>query len=676
MTAKDNSRGQVWLNIYRLVRPYRRKLFLIFAVSLLATGVTLVEPLIYREAVNDISGLFVQRENSDTIEGLTTPKDTVTYTYDTIHYLKDTIILKTEKLPHGKHHRARSVILKQKKEIDEAKVVKQPHTHTYVAPRTSNQVFNTLVWSVVGLFLINVIGLFLWRIGENMNVRLSSTIERKFIQRTFGHVLQLPLSFFTRRSSAALHKQIDQSEEISGTVTHITKDVFPEVVSLIGILTIMFWQNWVLALLSISIIPFYLLLTIRSTRRLETSLSAYYDKWEEVSARMQDALAGIKTVKLSGAEQREAGRLDTQATGAYQDYMQRSFLSNKYVFWQLLLTHLATALVLSYGGYLALQHKLTPGDVVMYVTYLTMLYDPIDNLASIWAEIQQNVSSVARAFRLLDTKITAPEGTQLQLSRGKIEFQHVQFGYSPERMVLNDLSFTAEPGKVTALVGGSGAGKTTTVDLLLKLFEPQSGRILIDGQDISTIEEASIRKNIGMVNADGAIFRGTLADNIRYKRPDATDNEVEQAAIAAGMQATLQRLPQRLQTPVGESGFGLSVGERQRLQLARVIVDKPHVLILDEATANLDYATEAEVKKTIDVIRKTNTIIIIAHRFSMVKDADHVIVLDAGRIIEEGTPAELIEKEGWFAGFANAGEDEEIEDPAGEDQTSEEDEGS
>ncbi len=179
-----------------------------------------------------------------------------------------------------------------------------------------------------------------------------------------------------------------------------------------------------------------------------------------------------------------------------------------------------------------------------------------------------------------------------------------------------------------------------------------------------------------MVNADGAIFRGTLADNIRYKRPDATDNEVEQAAIAAGMQATLQRLPQRLQTPVGESGFGLSVGERQRLQLARVIVDKPHVLILDEATANLDYATEAEVKKTIDVIRKTNTIIIIAHRFSMVKDADHVIVLDAGRIIEEGTPAELIEKEGWFAGFANAGEDEEIEDPAGEDQTSEEDEGS
>jgi len=662
MTAKDNSRGQVWLNIYRLVRPYRRKLILIFAVSLLATGVTLVEPLIYREAVNDISGLFVQQERNDATDAFTTPKDTVTYTYDTIHYLKDTIILKTEKLPHGKHHRARSVILKQKKEIDEARVVKQPHTHTYVAPRTPNQVFNTLVWSVIALFLINVAGLFLWRIGENMNVRLSSTIERKFIQRTFGHVLQLPLSFFTRRSSAALHKQIDQSEEISGTVTHITKDIFPEIISLIGILAVMFWQNYILALLAISIIPFYLWLAIQSTRRLETSLSSYYDKWEEVSARMQDALAGIKTVKLSGSEQREAGRLDTQATAAYQDYMQRSFLSNKYVFWQLLLTHLATALVLSYGGYLALQHKLTPGDVVMYVTYLAMLYDPIDNLAGIWAEIQQNVSSVARAFKLLDTKITAVKGAQLQLGRGKIEFRHVRFGYSPERKVLHDLSFTAEPGKVTALVGSSGAGKTTTVDLLLKLFEPESGQIIIDGQDLSTLDESSVRKNIGMVTADGAIFRGTLADNIRYKRPDATDYEVEQAAIAAGMQATLQRLPQRLQTPVGESGFGLSVGERQRVQLARVIVDKPHILILDEATANLDYATEAEVKRTIDEIRKTNTVIIIAHRFSMVKDADHVIVLDAGRVIEEGTPGELIEKGGWFAGFASAGDDEEEEE--------------
>jgi ATP-binding cassette subfamily B protein len=245
------------------------------------------------------------------------------------------------------------------------------------------------------------------------------------------------------------------------------------------------------------------------------------------------------------------------------------------------------------------------------------------------------------------------------IKEGKIEFKNVHFGYNEETEVLKGLSFIIEPGKATALVGTSGAGKTTAVDLLIKLYEPKSGQILIDGQDLSNCDASSIRRQIGMVSADGMIFRGTLGDNIRYKKPDATDEEVKTAAIAAGMASTLQRLPDGLKTIVGESGFGLSVGERQRVQIARVLISKPRVLILDEATANLDYATEAEVKKTVDEIRKENTVIIIAHRFSMVRDADHVIVLENGEIAEEGTPAALIENGGWFADFSNAGEEDE-----------------
>lgn len=696
MAADNNGKKNVWLNIYRLVKPYKGKLLSVFLISLMATAVTLFEPLIYREAINDITGLFIQQgrddakaragEDVETDDAPTvslfekwmgkkdstgTVRDTTIYTNDTIHYLKDTIILKTLKEGvHGGHHRKKIVTLKQREKIPETKIIKEPHTTTYVAPRTPNQAFHTLMWAVILLFIINILGLVFWWIGENMNVKLSCTIERNFIQKTFGHVLKLPLAFFAKRSSAALHKQIDQSEEISGTVTYFTKDIFPEIVSLVGIISIMFWQNYVLALLALSIIPFYLWLTIRSTKRLEMSLSGYYEKWEDVSSKMQDALAGIKTVKLSGAEQREVNRLDEQTKSAYKDYMQRSFLSHKYTFWQILLTHLATALVLSYGGYLALNHKLTPGDVVMFVAYLDMLYSPIDNLAEIWAEVQQNTTSVARAFKLLDTEVTEKKGNELQLQHGNVEFKNVEFGYNTDRKVLHGLSFTAKPGKITALVGTSGAGKTTTVDLILKLFEPQAGEILIDGQSLSLIDESSIRRNVGMVTADGAIFRGTLAENIRYKKPDATNEEVEAAAIAAGMQATLQRLPDGLNTLVGESGFGLSVGERQRVQIARVIVDKPKILIMDEATANLDYATEAEVKKTIDEIRKENTVIVIAHRFSMVKDADHVIVLDEGQVAEEGTPEYLIEQGGWFADFANAGEDDDEED---DDEGTEED---
>ena len=653
MVSEKNEKKSVWLSMYRLVKPHKKRLLLVFFISLMATAVTLVEPLIYREAVNDVAGLFVQKARNDVKKEINV--DTETDDEPIVGFIEKEFTKK-------KTTTADTVLTENrssKKDGSKKHRVKESHRTNHVAPRTPHEAFTTLMWAVILLFIINLLGLVFWWIGENMNAKLSCTIERRFIKGTFGHVLKLPLAFFAKRSSAALHKQIDQSEEISATVTYVTKDIFPEIISLVGILAIMFWQNYILTLIALSIVPFYLLITIRSAKKLNKSLAGYYEKWEEVSARMQDALGGVKTVKLSGAEEREVSRLDAQIADAYKDYMQRTKMSNKYAFWQVLLTYIASAMVLTYGGYLALHHKLTPGDVVMFVAYLDMLYDPIDSLSEIWAEVQQNAASVARAFKLLDINVEEKHGKELQLDKGRVEFKNVQFGYNSDREVLKGLSFTAAPGKVTAIVGTSGAGKTTTVDLLLKLFEPQGGEILIDGQKLSEMDDSSVRRSIGMVAADGAIFRGTLADNIRYKKPEATDAEVEAAAIAAGMQATLQRLPEGLKTLVGESGFGLSVGERQRVQIARVIVDKPKILIMDEATANLDFATEAEVKKTIDEIRKENTVIVIAHRFSMVKDADHVIVLDEGQVAEEGTPEALIENGGWFADFANAGDEEE-----------------
>jgi ABC-type multidrug transport system fused ATPase/permease subunit len=625
----NNAKKNVWLSIYRLVQPHKRRLLLVFFISLLGTAITLAEPLIYREAINDVAGLFVQKARNDVKKEMNV--ETETDDEPIVGFLEEKILPKKAVLPDT----VATVTHPAKKTAHKKKRVKEPHRVNHVAPRTANEAFDTLMWAVILLFIINVLGLVFWWVGENMNAKLSCIIERRFIKGAFGHVLKLPLAFFAKRSSAALHKQIDQSEEISATVSYVTKDIFPEIVSLAGIMAIMFWQNYILTLIALSILPIYLLITYYSTKKLNKSLSGYYEKWENVSARMQDALAGVKTVKLSGAEEREVAKLDEQIKDAYDDYVKRSRMSNKYAFWQVLLTYLASAMVLSYGGWLALQHKLTPGDVVMFVAYLDMLYDPIDSLTEIWAEVQQNAASIARAYKLLDINIEEKRGKELQLKNGLVEFKNVQFGYTPDRDILKGLSFTAAPGKLTALVGTSGAGKTTTVDLLLKLFEPQSGEIFIDGQPLSQMDESSVRRSIGMVAADGAIFSGTLMDNIRYKKPGATDAEVTAAATAAGMQGTLQRLPDGLKTRVGESGFGLSVGERQRLQIARVIVDKPKILIMDEATANLDFATEAEIKATIAEIRKENTVIVIAHRYSMVKDADHVIVIDEGQLAEE-----------------------------------------
>src|SRR5258708_4527400 len=629
MAIEKTIKKDVWKNIFRLIVPHKKKFLWVVTLGLLSTGASLVEPLIYREAINDVAGLFVRqaRENAQKDLGLDP----------------------------GEEDSIRSMIDQENPTVKKP-AVQSPDTHQkgHVAARSPREALQTFLWAFFWLFIINPIGPLLGRREENTNTRLSCLIEQRFIQSTFAHVLNLPLYFFSRRSSAAIAKQIDQSEEVTGIVNGFSQQILPELISLAGIVAIMFWQNVALTSVALITIPFYLLIAWRSARKLESGLSNYYSRWEDVSARIQDGLTGIKTVKLSGAEEREARRLQAVADEAYLDYIKRARLSNKYVFWETILSHLSTALVFGYGGYLSLQNKLTPGDVVMFVAYLDRLYGPIDTLASLWVELQQNVASIARAFRLLDSGTEEKKGRELLISEGRIEFCDVRFSYTPDREVLRGLSFTLEPGRATALVGSSGAGKTTTIDLLLKLYEPSGGRILIDGQDIRELDASSVRSQIGMVSTDGAVFRGTLADNIRYKRPDATEEEVYKAAMAAGMQATLQRLPEGLQTLVGESGIGLSVGERQRIQIARVLVAQPRILVLDEATANLDYATEAEVKKTIEEIRKNNTVIIIAHRFSMVRDADHVIVLSEGVVLEEGSPAALLEKGGWFADFADS----------------------
>jgi ATP-binding cassette subfamily B protein len=346
-------------------------------------------------------------------------------------------------------------------------------------------------------------------------------------------------------------------------------------------------------------------------------------------------------------------------------------MANKYEFWETVLTHLSTALVLGYGGYLTLESKLTPGDVVMFVTYLDRLYSPIDNLATLWISLQQNFVSISRAFKLTDRPEESRDGKTLILENGKIEFREIQFSYTPDRKILDNVSFTIEPGKMTALVGPSGAGKTTIIDLLLKLYKPDSGNILIDGQDISTLDPATIRKQIGIISADGALFNGTIRDNISYKKPDAGIIEIEEAVIAAGLEHTVRRLPMHLETMVGENGIGLSVGERQRIQIARILLAKPRILILDEATANLDYATEGEIKLSIEEIRKQNTVIVIAHRFTMVRDADYIVVLDEGKVIESGKPASLIASGGWFSDFSKTTKEdyevsEETEEDSGE----------
>jgi ABC-type multidrug transport system fused ATPase/permease subunit len=574
--------------LLRLASQHKLQFAIVSLFALLATAADLLQPLVYRHAINSVTGLFVEPAALQKIVPARTPAETL----------------------------------------------------------------NTLLESVTLLFLISTTGYFFSLRSDYFGAKVASLMEANLIVSTFGHVLRLPTKFFAHQASAGVARRIDQSDQLAPVVHAFSQQIAPEAIRLVGICAIMFSENWEMALVSLALVPPYLWIARRSALRMKTGLEPYYELWENISARITGALANVKTVKLSGAEAREEQRLHTESHHAYGVYVERIRIAHTFYIWQSLLSNLSKSLVLGYGGWLVLQHRLTPGDVVMFAAYLDRLFAPVDSLNSIAVSLQQHLISLNRAIRLRDEGPTEAPGADLPPGPGLVEFRDVHFHYVPDREVLRGINLTLQPGKTTALAGPSGAGKTTAADLLLKLFEPTAGQILIDGHSIANAGPDAVRRAIGVVATDGAVFRGTLAENIRYKRPSASTEEVLHAAHAAGLSRLLERLPDGLETEIGENGVGLSVGERQRLQIARILADNPRLLVLDEATANLDYATELEVKQSIFNLNPRPTTLIIAHRYSMIKEADYVYILHDGQVVEEGTPAQLLAANGWFTQLA------------------------
>ena len=580
---------QVFRVLFGLAKQYKRQFIVVALFSFVYTGLDLLQPLVYRSAINAVAGMFV---NQGTVAA--------------------------SKL-------------------------------ASVAAQTPEQTFRTLMISVVLLYLIAVSSYYFYQRATYYGCRAASYMESKLIVGTFGHVLRLPLSFFNHQASAGLARRIDQADQVAPVVQAVSQQIAPEAVRLVAICAIMLTQNWKMSVMSVCLLPPYIWLARRAALRLQSNLDPYYQLWEDISAQIADAIGAAKTVKLSGAEAREEEKLRAKSINAYEVYLRRIKMSQKFSFSQVALSNLSKSLVLGYGGWLVLRHTLTPGDVVMFAAYLDRLYSPIDSLNGLAVSLQENLASLRRAVKLKDAGPLEATGDSLADGKCLVEFRNVHFGYTPDREVLHGINLTLRPGKITALAGPSGAGKTTAADLLLKLIEPWSGEIFIDGHPLSKAGCSSVRAAIGVVASDGTVFRDTLAENIRYKRPHATLEEIHRAALAAGLGQALERLPEGLNTLVGERGVGLSLGERQRLQIARMLIDEPRLLVLDEATANLDYATELDVRNALEEISPKPTMLVIAHRYTMMKNADYVYVLRDGEVAEEGTPAELLKGHGWFA---------------------------
>jgi ABC-type multidrug transport system fused ATPase/permease subunit len=583
---------RVFRALFDIAKQYKRQFIVVSLFSFVYTGLDLLQPLVYRQAINAVAGMFVSQ------------------------------------VPAAASRLAS------------------------VAAQTPEQTLRTLLVSVVLLFFIAVSSYYFYQRATYYGARVASYMESRLIVQTFGHVLRLPLSFFNHQASAGLARRIDQCDQVAPVVHAVSQQIAPEAVRLVAICAIMLTQNWEMSLMAVCLLPPYVWLARRAALRLQSNLDPYYQMWEDISAQIADAIGAVKTVKLSGAEAREEEKLRERSIGAYEVYLRRIRTSQKYYLSQVALSNLSKSLLLGYGGWLVLRHMLTPGDVVMFAAYLDRLYSPIDSLNGLAVSLQENLTSLRRAVNLRDSGQPEPAGASLPEGKGRVEFRDVRFGYTPGREVLHGINLTLEAGRTTALAGPSGAGKTTVADLLLKLFEPWSGEILLDGQPLSTAGCASVRSAIGVVASDGTVFRGTLAENVRYKRPQATLEETREAVLAAGLGRALERLPEGLNTEVGERGVGLSVGERQRLQIARMLIDRPRLLVLDEATANLDYATELDVRTALERMSPKPTMLVIAHRYTMMKNADYVYVLKEGEVVEQGAPAALLGGQGWFAALA------------------------
>ncbi len=475
-------------------------------------------------------------------------------------------------------------------------------------------------------------------------------------EQVFKHIQRMSIGFFNRNSPGALiSRMTNDIEALNQLISDGIVTLFANLLTLFGVVAIMLLLDWRLALVTFAVLP---LLLITSLVFRKFSAGAFKETRERiamVTSHLQETLSGVRVVRAFGQEDRHVARMTELNEANRQANMATVYLNASYFPATELLTAIGTSAILLFGGWQVIEGNIMIGVVVSFVGYLQLFFDPIQQLSQLYATYQQGMAALDKIFTLLDTEVEivdSPDAIDPPPLEGRITFDHVSFSYADDgNLATRDVDFQIEPGETVALVGSTGAGKSTLAKLITRFHDPQQGRILIDDRPLSDYRQRPLRRQMGIVPQEGFLFSGSIAENIAFGRPDASIEEIAEAADAVGATPFVERLSDGLETEVGERGVQLSSGQRQLVAFARVILAEPRILILDEATSAVDTRTEKVIERALDEVLHGRTAVVIAHRLSTIRRADRIIVLEHGQIVESGSHDELIKAGGRYAGL-------------------------
>ncbi|HLM28148.1 MAG TPA: ABC transporter ATP-binding protein [Thermoleophilaceae bacterium] len=472
-------------------------------------------------------------------------------------------------------------------------------------------------------------------------------------ERLFAHLQRLSVGFYSRnRAGVVISRITNDVQALDQLVTDGVVTLFSASLTLIGTAAILVFLDAELALVTFAVFPVLLIASVVFRLASANAYRITREKIALVTAYLQETLSGVRVVRAFGQEPRHKSRFAELNDDNRVANMKTVHLNAAYFPAVELLSAVATAVILLYGGNQVLDDAITIGVLASFVFYLQTFFDPIQQLSQLYTTYQAGMAALDKIFDLLDEEpdvTDAPGAVELPRVRGEIRFEDVTFAYGDGDPALADIDLHVAPGQTVALVGATGAGKSTLAKLVARFYDPTQGAVLIDGHDLRGVTERSLRSQLGIVPQEGFLFSGTIRDNIAFGNPDASDEEIMAAARAVGADEFIERLPDAYDTAVGERGGHLSAGQRQLVAFARAAAADPRVLILDEATSNVDVATEARIEHGLRRLLAGRTAIVIAHRLSTIRSAGRILVLEGGRIVEQGTHDELLEAGGAYA---------------------------